>query len=169
MRTNSDTVGTYNVHPDLIHGALLLADEYIELTDALDNCDRVNALEECSDLCWSVALIANHINIDPFQSPDTIGETKPIDNIKYFVGKVVSEIKGAYAYGRKIPAAEFEMHLLCIIDSVSVLAERLGSSLGDVLELNIAKLSSRYPDRFTPELANNRDSDREREVLEQNV
>jgi NTP pyrophosphatase (non-canonical NTP hydrolase) len=169
MRTNSDTVGTYNVHPDLIHGALGLADELIELRQAMAKCDRVNALEEASDICWFTALIASRIGRDQFEHPDHIDGYDPIENLEYFIGEVVSIIKRSYAYGKQLDTEQLEMHLLCIIDSVSVLAEQLGSSLTDVLELNIKKLSSRYPDRFTPELANNRDTDREREVLEQSA
>jgi NTP pyrophosphatase (non-canonical NTP hydrolase) len=169
MRTNSDTVGTYSVHPDLIHGALGLADELIELRQAMAKCDRVNALEEASDVCWFTALIASRTGIDPFEYPGVIGEDDPVETLEFFIGEVVSIIKRSYAYGKQLDTEQLEMHLLCIVDSVSVLAEQLGSSLDDVLELNIAKLSSRYPDRFTPELANNRDVDREREVLEQNT
>jgi NTP pyrophosphatase (non-canonical NTP hydrolase) len=169
MRTNSDTVGTYNVHPDLIHGALGIADELIELRQAMAKCDRVNALEELSDLCWFTALIASRTGVDPFEYLGVIGEDDPVETLEFFIGEVVSIIKRSYAYGKQLDTEQLEMCLLCIIDSVSVLAERLGSSLDDVLELNIAKLASRYHERFTPKLANNRDTDREREVLEQNT
>jgi NTP pyrophosphatase (non-canonical NTP hydrolase) len=169
MRTNSDTVGTYNVHQDLIHGALGLSEELIELRQAMAKCDRVNALEELSDLCWFTALIASRIGRDPFKYHDHIGGHDPIENLEYFIGEVVSIIKRSYAYGKQLDTEQLEIQLLFIVDSVIVLSEQLGSSLGDVLELNIAKLASRYPDRFTPELANNRDTDREREVLEKNT
>lgn len=169
MRTNSDTVGTYSLAPDLIHGALGLADELIELRTALDKCDRVNALEESSDVCWFTALIAHAINDDPFQYVDSIGDFDPFDNLEYFIGEVVSMVKRAYAYGKPINEEDLSLALCCIIDSINALAIKLDSTLDDVLELNVAKLSTRYPERFTPEQANNRNTERERKTLEQSA
>lgn len=169
MRTNSDTVGTYDVHPDLIHGALGLADELIELRAALDNCDRVNALEELSDLCWFTALIANRIDCDPFDgldAPDPDNEEKPIDNIEYFIGEVVSTVKRTYAYGCDLYEILLIDQLNCLADAISAMCHKLNSTLTEVLDLNISKLAKRYPEKFTPELANNRDTEAERETLE---
>lgn len=169
MRTNSDTVGTYNVHPDLIHGALGLADEFVELRQALDKCDRVNALEELSDLCWFLSLIANQYeDSDPFDIWFFHTDT-PMADIEYFVGKIVSHVKRAYAYGKPIETNDMLDCLDALAESISGMAEKLGSSLKDVLALNIEKLAKRYPEKFTPEQANNRDYAGERELLEKHA
>lgn len=172
MRTNSDTVGTYNVHPDLIHGALGLADELIELRAAMDKCDRTNALEELSDILWFVALIAQSLDdCNPFyDDANRIGDAFHDWNKELYdwCGHAISAIKRSYAYGKPLDI-DLGDYLCCIIDSIANIAFQLGSSLSAVLELNINKLSNRYPDRFTPEQANNRDTERERSVLEQNT
>lgn len=168
MRTNSGTVGSYGTHNDLLHGALLLADELIELRQALDKCDRTNALEEIGDICWSVALIANCIHHDPFDIEIRGWSDTPLEDIESGIGNIISYIKRNYAYGKSLPD-NIDFSLDALIESCAFMARKLGSSLSDVLQLNINKLSARYPDKFTPEQANNRNTERERQVLEENT
>jgi len=46
--------------------------------------------------------------------------------------------------------------------------ERLGFDMEDLLGKNITKLEARYPEKFSPEKATNRDLEKERNILEGN-
>ena len=169
MRTNSDTVGTYNVHPDLIHGALGLADELIELKAAIRVNDKTNILEEISDCYWFLALLANkHGAHDLFYDIMT-GYTPSIQGLEDAIGEVVSSVKRMYAYGKQYRDCIFTGNLAWVANELDALCYSYGSTPQSVMALNIAKLSARYPEKFTPEQANNRDTERERTVLEQNT
>jgi len=50
---------------------------------------------------------------------------------------------------------------------LAIMAKALGVTFEEIQEKNIAKLRARFPDKFTEDNANNRDLDKEREVLEQ--
>lgn len=171
MRTNSDTVGTYDVHPDLIHGALGLADELSELRQAIEKFDRTNVLEEVSDLAWFSALMAQHLQIEKFE--DAFCTAGPISEIMYYldcdINEVVSGVKRAYAYGKPLDVENLAYKLHHVVTGLNSIAVALDSTLVDVLQLNINKLATRYPDKFTPEQANNRDTERERETLERSA
>lgn len=52
---------------------------------------------------------------------------------------------------------------------LAILLDALGVSWEDVWEKNIAKLKTRYPERFTVEQANHRNLDAERQVLERSL
>lgn len=48
----------------------------------------------------------------------------------------------------------------------AIALESLETDFDSVMQTNINKLKSRYPDKFTEKLANNRDLDKERKILE---
>ena len=51
----------------------------------------------------------------------------------------------------------------------SIAMKSLGTTFEEVAKVNIEKLKSRYPDKFTSEKAANRDTDAERSVLEKSI
>ena len=51
---------------------------------------------------------------------------------------------------------------------LAILVDELGTSFEELGYINIKKLSSRYPEKFTSENALNIDLDKERDILEQN-
>ena len=157
MRTNSPTVGTYNVPPDILHAALGLADEIQEYSDAPD---AVNLIEELSDLCWFTALACN--------ASDTVMDysCKSPPSLYESVNAYISMIKRWYAYGKVPTHAETANALYHVASAIRLECEGWGYAIDDVMEIGINKLSIRYPDKFTPENAINRDIIAERAELE---
>jgi NTP pyrophosphatase (non-canonical NTP hydrolase) len=51
----------------------------------------------------------------------------------------------------------------------SLICERLGVNMGEVLARNNAKLKARYPEKFTSDNATNRDLEKERKILEGDI
>lgn len=166
MRTNSNTVGTYNVHPDLIHSALGLSDEIVELEQAVEKFDSVNVVEEISDLFWFTALAAQAADME-FPEHTKAMAAKLSDEMPVLrdsINDYVSIIKRWYAYG-KVPQEELTMSIENIYYNLCDTCYSIGMSPDYVMGININKLSVRYPDKFTPEAANNRDVIAERDAL----
>lgn len=51
----------------------------------------------------------------------------------------------------------------------ALLASEHGKNFEDIQAINIAKLKARYPEKFTCEAANNRDLEKEREILQKDI
>jgi hypothetical protein len=150
----------YN-QPRLVHMALGLATEAIELVSAVhDKKPLVEQLMELSDICWFSALACETVgfapdDVNPY--PGT-GIYDLADRCELFA----SRVKAGIVYGspakasdsspdawRKLPAEIFLR--ACAIGNANV------EGKDDILELNIAKLRARYPDKFTTEAALVRD------------
>ena len=76
-------------------------------------------------------------------------------------------IKKHVFYGKSIDRINLIEELGDLSWYMSLAIEELGTTWEEVWEINIAKLQKRYPGKFTEKLANNRDLDAEREVLEE--
>ena len=166
MRTNSPTTGTHGVHPDLLHAALGLADEMFEMYRAYSLEDMTNAVEEMGDFCWFVALAAYHLDCNPFvgfPSAEDLGDA----NLEDLTHSFISAIKKAYAYGAPLDVAYLRQQLAMMVGCIAVTCGELLSktSLVELLDRNIKKLRTRYPERFTQDLALNRDLDAEAATL----
>lgn len=168
MRTNSDTVGTYNVPQDLIHSALGLSDELVELDQAFDKADKVNIIEEISDIMWFTALACNEVGVSlrtPLTLPDNNIQQARLD-LRDDINSFVSIIKRWYAYGKEPNMQDLAFSISQIVSSFTWLSLSLDEDPCEIMQKNIDKLAVRFPDKFTPEAANNRDTDKERKVLE---
>lgn len=164
MRTNSLSAGLHAVHPDLLHATLGLCDEHFEYHASTS---WLNAVEELGDLCWFVALASHAIDHDPFQRADIYVRLNPecpllAEGVAEFVGIV----KKSYAYGAVLDTTRLCTLLDAMAGRISAIAEAKGDrTLDEVLMANIAKLSARYPERFTEQLALNRDIKQEAVAL----
>jgi len=76
-------------------------------------------------------------------------------------GELMDLVKKHLIYGRKFDkkkvadeAGDCLFYLMMIID-------QCGLTIGDIIDLNVAKLKARYPDGFTKDKANNRDLEAE--------
>jgi len=72
-------------------------------------------------------------------------------------------------YGKKLDTTNLKEELGDLLWYVAIALEALDTDFGSVMQTNIDKLSARYPDKFTEELAENRDLAKERKILEEDV
>lgn len=76
-------------------------------------------------------------------------------------------IKKHTAYGSELDVPNLKEELGDVFWYAARILELFDWSMMDVMQLNIDKLKARYPEKFTQELAESRDLDKEREILEQ--
>lgn len=168
MRTNSPTTGTHDVHPDLVHAALGMTDELLELSDAVHADDIPNAIEEMGDFCWFIALAASRLGSNPFVDYPPADALEGLD-LERLTHRFVSAIKRAYAYGAPldVPALQHTLSLMvgCITEGCSDL-EFTHTSLLELLDANLRKLKARFPERFSTTYALDRDLEAERAALQ---
>ncbi len=71
-------------------------------------------------------------------------------------------------YGKELDETNLKEEIGDILWYAAIALEALGADFESVMQTNIDKLSARYPEKFTEELAENRDLAKEREILEEN-
>jgi len=81
-------------------------------------------------------------------------------------GEFLDPLKKALFYGKPVDKVNLTEELGDIMWYIAIACDALGVELGDVMQRNITKLATRYPDKFTTDAAINRDLDAERKVLE---
>jgi NTP pyrophosphatase (non-canonical NTP hydrolase) len=84
-------------------------------------------------------------------------------------GELADNYKAALAYGKPLDNVNLKEELGDILWFLQGMCNINGWTLKDIMELNVNKLVTRYPDKFTVEKAMNRDLDEERRVLENGV
>lgn len=150
----------------LLHAALGLMTETVEL---LDFKNHQNFLEELGDICWYVAVGANHLEltIGDLQDMSPRNRADDEDLIRGLVmdaSVIVDQLKKSIFYGRALDRTRVATLLAEILDTVDTLALEVGSDLDEVMHLNIAKLQRRFKKGFTQVEANNRDVNHEMQV-----
>jgi NTP pyrophosphatase (non-canonical NTP hydrolase) len=154
------------------HMALGLAGEVGELvecvgTDLKFDVDKPNLGEELGDLYWYLANIANMLHIDiPEDLQVDVPNVECIDFLIIKVGELVDLIKRYMAYNKEIDRTKATL-LICDIRLALLVFEKTYELNGaDIRTRNINKLRARFPEKFSDELAVNRDLDNERRTLE---
>lgn len=158
---------------NLSHMALGLASELGELvnctgTELKLNVDKPNLKEELGDLYWYIANYCNIQNIAPpiGELDNTLPEDRCFELLISSVGELVDIVKKYLAYDREIEKSR-ELEIIYDVYSALNLFEKVYGLDGDeIRKININKLQVRYPEKFTNELALNRDLGAERKTLE---
>jgi NTP pyrophosphatase (non-canonical NTP hydrolase) len=81
-------------------------------------------------------------------------------------GEFKDALKKFKYYGRNLDRVNLIEELGDVLWYVGIAIDVLGTTFGDIMEKNIAKLKLRYGDKFSSEKAVNRDLEAERDVLE---
>jgi NTP pyrophosphatase (non-canonical NTP hydrolase) len=84
-------------------------------------------------------------------------------------GELLDAYKKAFAYGKPIDKVNVAEEVGDTLWYLVNLIRMLELDPGDVMEMCVAKLRARYPEKFTEENALNRDLGRERTVLETGI
>lgn len=118
----------------------------------------------------------NKITIREYQEQSkrtcaSLGDIK-IDGLHMVLGIITegSEIADVYkkniAYGKELDLVNIKEEIGDIMFYIANMCNLHEWNLEDILQTNIEKLKSRYPERFTNDLAINRNLDAERKILE---
>jgi NTP pyrophosphatase (non-canonical NTP hydrolase) len=148
---------------DLAHMVLGIFSEFEEFTQAVNNNDMFNKSEECSDMMWYISNYCTFrfINLDLlWYEKEFNGETFIIN-----VSILQDYVKKYIAYNRNINPEKEEEILKAILYNISKMYGMI--DVEKSLQNNIDKLKVRFPDKFSEELANNRNLTLERKKLEQ--
>lgn len=83
-------------------------------------------------------------------------------------GEFLDMLKKHILYGKPLDEVNLKEELGDKLWYTALALDELKSTFGEVMEVNIAKLRARYPNKFTETDAINRDLDKERKILEGN-
>jgi NTP pyrophosphatase (non-canonical NTP hydrolase) len=84
-------------------------------------------------------------------------------------GECMDALKKTKIYGKPFDAVNMKEEMGDVFWYLAIMCDELGITFEEVWEKNIAKLSKRYPEKFTEELALNRNLEAERKTLEGGV
>ena len=162
----------------LIHAALGLTSDVHEL---VNGTDIVNEIEEVSDACWFSAIGFEALGADItcafLSDPDTGRQTPNWSRQTYHLkfeqlaAMFADSVKAKVFYGKTvkegIPMEQYLLGLLreLVYDLRGFSTKFLGLPIEEVMRRNIAKLTARYPERFSEDAAHNRDFEKERAAL----
>lgn len=155
---------------NLCHMALGIHSELSEYAEAMEKEDVVNQREELADICWYVANYATFrgysfedlLRLSYNMKFDVVEEN--LQCIGLFSSRLSDYVKKFIAYDRVIDRGLEQRALAAILKGVN--DEDCMFNFEKDLGNNIAKLEARYPEKFTNELAVNRNLKVEREILE---
>lgn len=71
-------------------------------------------------------------------------------------GEAIDIFKKSLYYKREFDVEHFKSELGDLLWYLAMAADIVGSSLEEVMEINVKKLAKRYPEKFTTDLANHR-------------
>lgn len=157
-----------------LHAVMGIATEIEELLDNYgeDNVmDKINILEEISDVCWYLAIIhREYPTIDRYENTKVnVKRDNPFNcvlDLNKSTLKLLDIMKKKIFYNKPIEEKVFNNLVLLVDTDINWLCEYYDIDIKNVYQVNIDKLKARYGEKFTSERAINRDLDIEREILE---
>ena len=82
-------------------------------------------------------------------------------------GEFLDALKKSLFYGKDLDKVNLREEMGDIMWYIAIACHALDTDLSTVMDVNIAKLRARFPNKFTNEAALTRNLDKEREILEQ--
>lgn len=154
---------------NLLHGVVGVLTELEEL---LSWNDEINKKEEVADIFWYIALLDReldlNLNISSKKSNlvQVKNETLIIQSFKHSC-LLLDILKKKIFYNKNIDINNFSNITKNLFETLCLFCDVNDIIIGDILETNIAKLKSRYGEKFSSDKAIHRDLDAERTILEQ--
>lgn len=131
--------------------------------------DKVNLLEELGDLYWYTSCYCHLRNVPvPNANTLSVGLSNDMcfEHLICSISDLVDLVKRFTAYNKEVDRAK-ELQVVYDIYIALYLFEQAYELDGDkIRENNIAKLRKRYPEKYSDDLAINRNTDEERKALE---
>jgi len=158
-----------------LHAVMGISTEIEELLDNYgdgNTMDRINVLEEISDVCWYLAILhREYPTIDRFENIAVkVNRDEPfgcILDLNKSTLKLMDIMKKKIFYNKPIPHDAFNNLVLLVDTDIHWLCDYYDIDIKEVYQVNIDKLKARYGDKFTSDKAINRDLDVERTILEE--
>lgn len=145
----------------LLHAAMGLCTEVGELFEVES---EQHLIEEVGDVYWYLALAHDALGLDferyeieiDLDTWNPRGES-PIESLSIYTTDLLDMVKKQVFYGRPIDLQKAELTLFTLkaVLKAALIMEDIDPKA--VLQANINKLTTRYPEKFTEEAANNRD------------
>ena len=162
---------------DKIHMILGMSTEIGELQDAFKKnlayqkkIDWQNVKEEIGDALWYAAGLAEHegYNIeDKDYSSNILASSRLYDGDNYSILINLSTTLGILSMNSFTGIGSVEHELQSLIDLLFIFCSKNDIDFWRVVENNIEKLRTRYPEKFTAHNATHRDLDKERVTLDE--
>jgi len=157
---------------NLLHGAIGIMTEVVELVEAInikgEIKDRTNFLEELADIDWYAAIFYRELFLPTDRQQVTHGSSSILEiviELNSLSAKLLDLFKKYSYYGKEINSTVVTELVFEIEDRLIELALRANSTLDEARYAVINKLRVRYPEKFTSELADNRNLEAERKEL----
>ena len=154
---------------NLLHG---VSGVITELEELLGWNDEVNKKEEVADVFWYIALLDRELVLD-LVIPKNQKSYSQITNDTLIIQSfktssiLLDFLKKKIFYNKTIDIDMFSNHTRNLFQSMCIFCYVNDISIESILDTNIAKLKARYGDKFTSEMAINRNLEKERTILEQ--
>jgi hypothetical protein len=157
-----------------LHAAMGLVTETVELMDAVakTRIDTVNVAEELGDILWYLSIFSRDKSIkfdENVVDTNRIGYNSFKDlfyEMSILTGSILDLYKKRAFYGREISQPELIASLNYLFTQVCMACEYIQMPIDRIRQINIEKLETRFPEKFTEAGANVRNLDNERKVLE---
>ncbi len=153
----------------LLHAVMGILTETEELLDNhLIQKDEINILEEVGDITWYLAIIGREYNLD-FNITTTSQNIDSFDIVISIIKescKLLDILKKKIFYNKDINDELFKGISLQVMGLIKSYVTHHSIDLENSFDINIAKLKSRYGDKFSSDRAINRDTESERKILE---
>ncbi len=180
LRTKSANFQPDSIHPDLIHAILGIQTQSAQLLQAAkkDRIDEINVAEQIGDICWYLAIAYAHFGTvmnDNYYVQPKISQAylntqinERVANLNILSGKLIDILKRSMYYGKGKETPSIK-NIESIIDEVWIqcvnLASDIGYNIDDIMNTNINKLKTRFPDKFSTQNVFNRNLQAQRTVL----
>lgn len=180
MKLEQYRIETTRTLPDLgsllnnsIHMSLGMYTEIAEVIEILttEPYNPYKLLDEIGDALWYISNYANLYNFPLVQAtediiiPGFLENKSMIDCILILSAKLVDCDKKELAYG-KIKELEYkEINIQFLFNCIHMFCIQHQLRIEDVMEKNIEKLRVRFPEKFSGDLAINKDESKESEVF----
>ena len=153
----------------LLHATMGILTEVEELLDNhIGKSDKTNILEEVGDITWYLAIIGREYNMDfPIDLP--LSHEDPMKIVVSIIKqtcKLLDMLKKKLFYNRSINDESFKQISTLVMILTQSYMNYHGIDIKGSFDINIAKLKSRYGEKFSSEKANNRNLEKERDILE---
>lgn len=165
----------------LAHMSLGIANEIGELHPAIDGAiaketpaSKLLVREELGDLAWYSAGVCSVIGLnfnevasrEPFDPSDAMDIVDVLKQMDIGSGSIAEQTKKHVFYGKLADKEQLRLGVIHVVDAIQSIALFFDLDFDKILQDNIAKLATRFPDRFTELDAINRDKDAEYEAME---
>jgi len=167
-----------DINDSLFHSAIWMQTEMWEIFEAIfikwkgGEIDIVNVKEELWDVLWYFAIACNKLDYYDFDF-NVNCDGKKYNSIEEYVFainditiNILDSMKKSLFYNKDFDINLLKNRLKNLFEYVWHLVKYIGWDLEDMGEINIEKLKTRYPEKFSTNDAVNRDLISERKILE---